>query len=451
MDSDEEDLKIIARVKEALSESSAWDKKGFLRIEAEKWLPLEAASEESPEESGLYALGLSQGLSYDKAVSRIVYLGSAKNLRKRLSTHKTKPHNNVMELLRQNFPDRIRAAWWAIPAFDRKFLYGIEGEALSTFEQRFGVLPICNLDVPEFFEGGEYCRDLVRIIPCEVKTPLFLDELAHQVGRVLVRKELEPDEVGITLRFELEPDEVGITLRFAGTSLDISRARFKMAALLTREQVELEEQTKSEQEEGRKWEPDEEHEEEMQLYKLALIHDVNLAAWSIDKMQEVINLCHQLKPKSTRAKKMKPFEAPYREVPSPHTWGEVALVQARIIGGSWQPGKQVWVKVLHGNMLLGEARLNMGWYVGEDKSDLPQRKNERPKCLDYELKDEPIEYVEEEEKENIYGLQISRWKATESNVDEQIDVRIRQAKEALWQAVEDSFQRAIRQMDCLGR
>ena len=436
MDFDEEDLRISEIVKEALSRSPAWDKEGFLRLNSDNWLPLDIAAKKSPEESGLYALGLSDGLHYDQAVSRIIYLGSAKNLEKRIRTHKNKPHNYVVELFYQNFPDGIRVAWWATPGFNRKFLYGIEGEALLVFEKVFGALPICNLDVPEFFEGQEYCTGLVQIFPCETKCALETEELAHKLDRVLVRKELEPTGGGVT--FEIS---IGALLNTSVKGAETLKPKRRVVELLAREQAELKNQS-----EGIDTEEDnEECEEEMRLHDLSLIHDEHVAAWSIDKMRDVIRLCNQLKPKKTKAKTMMPFEVSDRSTPVPHTWGEIALIQARIVGGSWQPGKQVWVKISHGNKLLGEARLNKGWYRGEDKSDLPQRKTIRPRCQDFELKNEQIEYGDNVE--NIYGLEISTSRHAENISHKQIEDEIREAKEALWQAVEDLFQRAMRKID----
>ena len=74
---------------------------------------------------------------------------------------------------------------------------------------------------------------------------------------------------------------------------------------------------------------------------------------------------------------MKPFEAFARDVPKPHTWGEVALVQARLLSDSWQPDKLVWVKIMSDKELLGEGKLCQGWIVGEDKSDVPQCSGKR--------------------------------------------------------------------------
>ena len=435
---DEDEQRIIENVKEALSRSPARDKKGVLQIQSGEWLPLRIAVKQSPQEPGIYALGLSQGIRYDNAASRIVYLGSASDLRKRFAQHAEKPHNQIIELLFKNFPDDIRGAWWAIPGFDRDFLYGIEGEAIQTFERRFGVLPIGNLSIPEFFEGQEYCSGLVDIVACDVACPMTLEELARHLDRVLFRTEVAPAgsfvfSISLTNGFPTVPNE-----------------KFKRVALLTREEAEQESQSKKKLEEDRRYETGDDDEE--YDYSLSFVQDVNLAAWSPEKMQEVINLCNQLKPKRTKAKTVKPFEAPFREVPVPHTWGEIALIQARIVGGSWQPDNQIWVKVHYGKEVLGEGKLNKGWYFGEDKSDLPQRRSPRPRSCDFELEDEPIREMDEiEEVREVYGLEVSTFKRSENanfrqSTDEWERAR-EEAKQLRWQDVENLFQQALKEIN----
>ena len=423
---DEEDARIVGQVREALSKSPAWDKAGFLPLSTENWIPLSAVSEEVPAETGIYALGLPVGICYDHADSQIVYIGSAKSLETRLAQHNRKPRNYLVELLQQEFPEGLLAAWWPIPQFNRKFLYGMEAEALWTFEKTFGTVPICNLDIPEFFEGQDYCEGLVSIPPCQIDHLITLEALADKIGLILVREELEPRSGAAVLI-------IGDVGKLA------ARDRYNAASFLTETQAL---QRKKRQEDQER-ELDEDFENKMELYQLTLIRDVNLAAWSVEKMKQVIKLCGELKPKKTRAKVMRPFESPFREVPEPHTWGEVALIKARMIANSWQPGRQVWVKVMYGKELLGEGRLNKGSYYGEDRSDLPQRETRRVECGDYELKHESVEYVDETEE--IYGLEVSISKPAEAESEEETRRRLQEARETLWRAVEDVFQKAMKE------
>lgn len=60
------------------------------------------------------------------------------------------------------------------------------------------------------------------------------------------------------------------------------------------------------------------------------------------------------------------------DVPRPHTWGEVAIIQARILAGSWTPSRGIDVCIVHGRHLLGEASLIRGLGSGHDVYDVPQ-------------------------------------------------------------------------------
>jgi hypothetical protein len=88
-------------------------------------------------------------------------------------------------------------------------------------------------------------------------------------------------------------------------------------------------------------------------------------------MRRLIQICTALTP-VPRTSKVRTFAAQSRRVPLPHTWGEVALIQARIVAGDWLPKERLWVKIVCGKELLGQAILEPDYYRGEDKSDLPQ-------------------------------------------------------------------------------
>lgn len=427
MEFDEEvDQRIHENVRRALSKSPHWQPSEFLHLNTDQWVPVAEAIRNVPGETGLYALGLVEGLRYEKGISRIVYIGSAKNLKNRLRMHHSASHNDVVELIRHKMPGSLVATWWPIPEFDRKFLYGIEGEAIMTFEAQFGMLPVCNFGVPEFFEGEDYCSGLTRIGSCDVVKPLTLGELARILDRKILRKDCHR---GFSFSINLD-----------GDSFEIGDPKSNRVEFVRHDEVPIEVGQKSDEEEM-----EGKFEEQMRLWDLSLIHDENLAAWSGKKMRQVIDLCRKLSPRKTRAKAMKPFDAPMKEVPHPHTWGEVALIQARLISGSWQPGKQVWVKILKDNTLLGEAKLNKGWFVGEDKADLPQRETERPRWLQYKLPDVEMEF--QEETETIYGLKITRRKFNETENHRLFEEKRKKEKEILWRHVDDKLQKAMNELN----
>ena len=425
---DEEDDRILHNLKEALSVSPAWDERGFLRLASEGWVALSEVGDEAPSASGLYALGLSVGLRYDLDSSRIAYLGSTKDIKKRLLQHKNGSHNRMIGLLQEEFPDGLSATWWPIPDINRKFLFAIEGEAVEVFERTFGSIPICNSEIPEFFEGQEYCKGMVQFARDPTESLITLEGLANRLGRVLVRAEISPPGGGAVLTFGAVP---------AG----FVRSAFRSVCFLTEDELRRQEQHQAETNSGR--EQAAEFEAEMRRYELALVHDKNVATWSVEKMRDIISICGQLRAKGTRSKLVRPFEAPFRKVPEPHTWGEVALIKARMMAGSWEPERRVWVKIVHGKDLLGEGRFNKGWFIGEDKSDLPQRQTKRPVSREYEYEPgyEPPEEIEE--KEVIYGLEVTTWKAVQDDFEDRFEEEMEQARQELLFALEGLFQKAV--------
>ena len=109
----------------------------------------------------------------------------------------------------------------------------------------------------------------------------------------------------------------------------------------------------------------------------------NVAVWSKQKTREIAALCTELKPIiNKRLKVTRRYEAPSRNVPHPHTYGELALAQARLVAGDWRPEEKVSIEILHGGELLGRALLHRDTCIGFDVADLPQAKGPRPSYKD---------------------------------------------------------------------
>lgn len=351
-----------------IERASAWQSTGHLAL-VPKWMPLDIARRTAPTLTGLYALGFPRGLRYDKGQTRIVYIGSTKNLRKRLSTHARTPQNDVVRQLQCAFPEELLASWWPIPGLSRKWLLGFEGQSLWAFEHMFGTVPIGNLDIPES-PVLEHCADLVLFTPCTcLDDAPTLEEYAKLIGRTLVREKKVPNG---------DPSEVSLLVRVSDTGRLIwGSDKYTAARFYSPEEVE--------------------QKRTMEVRLLAeddaledidsITHETNVAVWSVGKMKQLIGICGGLMADERRNKStVERFLSTVRSVPKPHTWGEVALVQGRLLAGTWFPPSRVWVKVLHCKELLGQAFLSArsehgsSRFRGEDISDLPQRKGRRP-CL----------------------------------------------------------------------
>jgi hypothetical protein len=302
-----------------------------------QWSSLSQAASQAPKSSGLYAIGFPLGIEYDGGNSRIIYIGSSENLSHRLKTHSATSHNWAISEVRRLRKGKLLVTWWTLPPVHREWLLALEGEAICSFERHFGTVPICNLGLPES-SVAKVCRDLVKIVPCsDVSNSMNLDEMAKQLSEVRVRKLFRPYGVG--------------------TNLTANEAFFMSKGDKEKRVLRVAQFAK-----------------ERQLEQLTYVTKEHVADWSIDKFVALLRLCGQLeRDGSPRATSVARFFAQRPDVPLPHSWGEVALVKARSVAGVWRPNKKVWLKVLHGKLLLGQAVLEpYGWFNGEDKSDLPQ-------------------------------------------------------------------------------
>ena len=63
------------------------------------WLPLEKSTLKSlTPVAGVYAIGLTQALRYEAANSFVLYVGSSKDLKKRLTSRFSTPQNEIIKL-----------------------------------------------------------------------------------------------------------------------------------------------------------------------------------------------------------------------------------------------------------------------------------------------------------------------------------------------------------------
>jgi len=418
-------------VQTTLSSCEWWRETGILEL-IPTWRPLSEVRKNVPKSPGIYALGLSCGLSYPKAHSRIVYIGSSDELSKRLAQHYSHPQNEAIELLMNSSAEGMLASAWPIKRLSRRWLRGFEGETLWEFERSFGTVPICNLDIP-VSAASDYCDGRVLVLPCEgLENPVSLEQLAERLDRIVEVSAESP--IG-------NPNEVVVSFGFvrdeSGNVTIGQTDRYNAVRFLTAEEVASRRPDEA---------LDEEFEEEESY---AFVHQQNLAAWSIGKMSGVIDLCKRLKARKTKAKTVRPFDAPFREVPSPHSWGEVALVQARLISETWQPETNVWVKVMFGKELLGQGKLNQRWYYGEDISDLPQTPTERDICAELVSTARSI-LIEDDDVIREYedGLEITRTNPTAIDRFQAEFERERQYRIAQLQArVESVFLEALNRVD----
>jgi len=272
------------------------------------WQPFEDAALQAPTTGGLYALRLPQGIAYDHGVSCIAYIGSAANFRRRLMQHVRNPHNWQIAELRRVFGE-LQLSWWPLPPMEKIWRSTIEGEAICRFERQFGSIPVCNLSVPESPHARQL-RDMVAIAVCEADNPLTLDQLVGMLKAFRIRPRFKPGLIR--------------------HSITANEWFYNEVARPTPEQIAEIQQTR-------------------EIERLSWVSDEAVAAWPHSKMLALIALAQTLAP-DQRTSTVARFQASCRDVPRPHTWGEVALVKVRLVAGTWYPQCRVWLKVLCGKL-----------------------------------------------------------------------------------------------------
>ena len=300
-------------------------------------------------------VGMSVGIKYDKAVSRIAYVGSTGNLQKRLHGHHYRSHNHSIEFLKVLYPSGLLITWIALPGLSKEWQLAIEDATLQEAFRQLGSYPICNegpIDSPHVLS----CEGLVRVCPCdELLAPRSIEYLRKQLGSTTLGKLAAPKSAEEWK--EIQRGKSGATLVFTSVSPNAA-PRAEPPPTLRQQQ----------------------HDDQL----FDWITTDHVATWNLQKMREIIEVCAALKVVQKKGKTkatVLTFEAPHRQPPLPHTWGEVALVQARLCTGQWNPPGRVIVKIQNCKTLLGQAIFDKGYFDAHDKSDLPQTRD-RPSNYD---------------------------------------------------------------------
>ncbi len=267
-------------------------------------------------------------------------------MRIRLQKHSSFSHNCPVETLKARYGGGLIATHVALRGLGADWLRPIEDASLQVFRQRFGRYPVCNMAA---IDSGlvDQLADLVRFTPCEgLPFPLSLQTLSSQLKSNVDSLGRFPDRL---------PEEAykARSRSFSEVTIVFTSALKEGDSLVVTPPIEIDPQA--------------------QLDNLSTIWAEHVAAWSDGKMRSVVELCGRLSvPKERNRSKVHTFVAPDGKVPRPLTWGEVALIQGRKVAGCWFPSSRVWLKIVCGKKLLGQAILDSVLYRGEDKSDLPQ-------------------------------------------------------------------------------
>jgi hypothetical protein len=277
-------------------------------------------------------------IKYDKGISRIIYIGSAINLRRRLQQH-NKDSNIYLLQYMEDQKNNLRSFWHPFDKIkDKDEIIEIEQDVFSSFINKFGAWPLGNWLPPDEYLGtlsldgnigyeySEYQIIFVEDKP-DVK-PLTYDDLAREYG----------------LEYKKTFDR--IVFRPKGFSEESKKRKY-----------------------------------DLNIKKFSTIFMDNVACWDLEKHKELIKIAKTLIEDKNKKIKARRFKAADSRIPRPHTWGEVAVVLARMLVGSWYPEQRLFVEIYHNKNLLGKGRVSDSGGHGWDISDLPQRNSRRPYWL----------------------------------------------------------------------
>ena len=313
-----------------------------------------------PDEPVVYAIGLKHGVEYGRMDSKIIYFGSTikAKLRQRMRAFAAGGHNKRLESLLRQFPGALECSYHVLSGMNREWLLALEDAAMQEAFRSFGCYPICNYRALSA-RHRDACRGLVRILPCEgLPFSQSLDKL--ECGNGVLDASQRPKNGWVKERVE---QYISISIKLVDGADN-------------RPTIEIEKATPETHLPDAKADARE-------LEDLSWFCLFRVAVWSQEKMERLVALCQQLKPaKVPGQSRVITFDAPTRSVPCPDTWGEVALLKAREVAGTFYPTAKVWLKVRFEKLLLGQAILESDYYRGEDKSDLPQTTSRRSIQMD---------------------------------------------------------------------
>lgn len=309
------------------------------------WHPL-SEFRSLPNETAIYAIGLRLGVQYPSAISRIIYFGSTAKLRDRMRSYAGGGHNERLDLLHRRFSGCLECSFHLVPGLDLQWRRALEDAALTASNSTFGCYPLCNM-APIDSALREAFKGIVTVSPCEgLPFPQSIPTLNCGDGVM----ESYPLEKRGRLNSKRRSSTIQITFRVSDQQPIIPDRAIQDGA-------------------------DEESAKHRDLEYLTWITGDNVAMWTEEKMRRIITNCKQLiEAKPSGKTQVITFDAPVGRVPRPDTWGEVALLKARELAGTFYPEKRMWLKVRFKTFLLGQAILEKNFFRGEDKSDLPQTK-----------------------------------------------------------------------------
>lgn len=321
------------------------------------------AGRDAPNQPGIYFICLGEAVRYDNGVSPLVYIGSSKNLRRRLRDHKKRSHNQPLIELLAKYHGLIFCDLFGFSLRDRDTLYAVEEAALRSFHQQYGTLPLFNFAVPPIPKNQR------------LKNPF-------QFGNPTVSRVVSPAEIAMTL-FEVEvgrqevSNEV-VKIDESGKAVIAQEGdRFNAFRFPSSWQVSREKEEKR-----RSLLSPEERQDEDENKLLKIIQHQHTLLWTTETYFNLLNICGELTEMGVSSKRIRKFKTPCSDIAKPYTWGEVAVAMIGRLSGTLRSKDEKIVKIVFGRELLGTARISNSILYATDETVAPQRLTLRKHPMD---------------------------------------------------------------------
>lgn len=301
-----------------------------------KWIPLANGKDIAPNIPGIYMLAFDKPIKYDKGISRVTYIGSSIRLKERLRSQYRKIQSGFLIDVTKGDMSKIFSCFFEVEVESREEILTVEQLVLDEFVNKFGVQPLGNW----FPKTTDLLGEI--LIGEQIKKP---KEYLSFMEDYSLEPALTFDAIADNYELEYKRDELSPRIMFypKGTF-----AKFKI------------------------------RKKERELRKLTEISMNHIPCWDKDKILSLLKIAMILKEdKTKKLRSTRRFLSDTFDIPKPHTWGEVAIVLARHLAGTWYPKKRMFVEIKFNSQLLGKAIIRKSGCVGSDIANIPQRNSTR--------------------------------------------------------------------------
>jgi hypothetical protein len=297
-----------------------------------KWKPLAKVRDLAPNVPGLYMMAFDKPVNYDKGTSRVIYIGSSISIRERLRSHYNNMKVHFIDFVTKGDMGKVFSCFFQVEVASGDELLTIEQMAFDEFAKKFGAQPLGNWMPKTTDLIGE-----ILLGEQSEETKSYIEHVEDDSGE----HALSFDEIAEKYDLEYERDEWSPRIMFhpKGTLAKFQKRK-----------------------------------KEGEIEKLTKIRMQHIGCWDKDKMLSVLKIAMSLKEDKTKKLKVtRRFISDTSEVPKPHTWGEVAIVLARYLAGTWFPENRTSVEIKHKGELIGKAIIRKSGCDGVDIANVPQR------------------------------------------------------------------------------